>query len=95
MAKILASKLILKNNNKNKNNNIKRKRFWLGQVLMERHSKGEFHVLVKQLKLFDHEFFFKHFHMTHENLRNLLTMVTPRILNSSLRRKAIGPMETL
>ena len=26
---------------------------------MERHSKGEFHVLVKELKLFDHEFFFK------------------------------------
>ena len=27
---------------------------------MERYSKGEFHVLVKKLKLFDHEFFLKH-----------------------------------
>ena len=27
---------------------------------MERHSKGEFHVLVKEIKLFHHEFFFKH-----------------------------------
>ena len=27
---------------------------------MERHSKGEFHVLIEALKLFDHEFFFKH-----------------------------------
>ena len=29
------------------------------QFFMERHSKGEFHVLVKELKQFDHEFFFK------------------------------------
>ena len=41
-------------------NNIKRKRLWVWQIFMERHSKGEFHVLVKELKLFDHEFFFKH-----------------------------------
>ena len=27
---------------------------------MERHSKGEFHVLVKEMKLFGHEFSFKH-----------------------------------
>ena len=43
-----------------KNNDIKRKRFWVQQIFMERHSKGEFHVLVKKMKLFDHEFFFKH-----------------------------------
>ena len=30
------------------------------QIFMERHLKGEFHVLNKELKLFDHEFFFKH-----------------------------------
>ena len=30
------------------------------QIFMERYSKGEFHVLVKELKLFDHESFFKH-----------------------------------
>ena len=30
-------------------------------MFMERHSKREFHVLVKELKLFDGEFFFKHF----------------------------------
>ena len=41
-------------------NNIKRKRLWVWQISTERHSKGEFHVLVKALKLFHHEFFFKH-----------------------------------
>ena len=38
--------------------NIKRKRLWVLKVFMERHSKGEFHILVKELKPFDHEFFF-------------------------------------
>ena len=32
---------------------------------MERHSKGEFHVLIKELKLFHHEFFFKHIATRH------------------------------
>ena len=62
---------------------------------MERHSKGEFHVLVKELKLFDHEFFFKKFCMTSEKLENLLTMVAPRIMRNSLRREAIGLKERL
>ena len=69
---------------------------------MERHSKREFHVLVKELKLFDHEFFFKQFRMTPEKLENLLTMVAPwismvapRIMKRSLRREAIGPRERL
>ena len=62
---------------------------------MERHSKGEFHVLVKELKLFDHEFFFKQFRMTPEKLEKFLTMVAPRITRSLLCREAIGPRETL
>ena len=36
---------------KRKNNNIKRKIFRTEQIIMERHSKGEFHVSVKGLKL--------------------------------------------
>ena len=62
---------------------------------MGRHSKREFHVLVKELKLFDHEFFFKQFRMTPEKLENLLTMLTRRIMRSSLRREGIGPRERL
>ena len=34
-------------------------------MLEERQSKGEFHVFVKELKLFDHEFFFKHIATQH------------------------------
>ena len=99
MAKISARKLILcesiRLHFKRKNNNIKRKRFWVRQIFMERHSKGEFHVLVKELKLFDHEFFFKQFRMTPEKLEKFLTMVAPRITRSLLCREAIGLCITL
>ena len=68
MPKISARKLIpwelLRLNFKRKNN-INRKRLWVWQIFMERHLKGEFHVLVKELKLFDHEFFFNHIATRH------------------------------
>ena len=35
------------------------------QIFMDRYSEGEFHVLVKELKLFDHEFFLKHIATRH------------------------------
>ena len=66
MLKILARKLILCElphlHYKYKN---KRKRLWVKEMFEERKSKGEFHVLVKELKLFDHEFFFKHIATQH------------------------------
>ena len=40
----------------NANIKIKRKRFWIRQIFMERHWKGNVLILVKELKLFDHEF---------------------------------------
>ena len=62
-AKNFSMKLILcellRLNFKHKNN-IKRKRLWVWQIFMDRYSKGKFHVLVKELKLFDHELFFRH-----------------------------------
>ena len=48
----------------------------------ERQSKGEFHVLVKELKLFDHEFFFKdiatqHFDFSQRCLTVLVSSFNP------------------
>ena len=66
MVKILARKLIfcklLRLHYKYKS---KGKRLWVKKIVEERQSKGEFHVLVKELKLFDHEFFFKHIATQH------------------------------
>ena len=39
----------------------KRKRFWVRKVYEERLEKGEFHLLVRDLRLHDHEYFFKRF----------------------------------
>ena len=38
---------------------------------MKRHSKSEFHLLIKELKQFDHEFFFNHLRMAPEKLKKL------------------------
>ena len=66
MVKILARKLklceLLRFHYKYKN---KTKRLWLKEIFIERQLKGEFHVLGKELKLFDHEFFFKHIATEH------------------------------
>ena len=39
---------------------LREKDFWVQQIFMERHSKGDCHVMVNKMKLFDHEFLFKH-----------------------------------
>ena len=58
MTEISARKLILcellRLNFKHKTN-IKRGRLWVWQIFMDRHSKGGFHILVKELM-----FFFEH-----------------------------------
>ena len=74
---------------------IRKHRVWVRKILTERKSKGEYHVLVKELKLFDHEFFFKQFRMSPTRFEELLQLVGPVITKSSLRREAIGPEERL
>ena len=39
----------------------KRKRFWMRRIYLERQQKGEFHLVVREMMLFDHEYFFKCF----------------------------------
>ena len=34
----------------------KRKRFWMKRIYLERQQKGEFHLLVREMMLFDYEF---------------------------------------
>ena len=37
----------------------RRKRMWVRKIFRERKQKGEFHLLIKELRLHDHEYFFK------------------------------------
>ena len=57
--------------------------------------KGEFHTLITDMKLFDHEYFYKQFRMTPQKLEELLSWIGPLITKDSLRREAIGPEERL
>ena len=38
-----------------------RKKIWVRQIFQEHETKGEFHMLVKDLRLFDKEYFFRNF----------------------------------
>ena len=56
--KLLLLKLLNQIENKNRGKN---KRFWVRKLYVERLQKGEFHLLVRDLRLHDHEYFFKDF----------------------------------
>ena len=50
-----------------------KKRFWVRQLFKERKQKGEYHLLVKDMRLFDHEFFFMQFRMLPDKYEKLLS----------------------
>ena len=77
--------------------NKKRKhRMWVRKIFAERKQKGEFHLLVRDLKLHDDEYFFKYFRMSTIRFEELLRKVAPRIKKSNLRRfDVVGPSERL
>ena len=72
-----------------------KRRFRVRSIFAERQTKGEFHTLVADMKLFDHEYFQKQFRMSPTRLEELLGWITPRIINNSEKRQAIGPEERL
>ena len=69
-------------------------RFWVRRIYRERKEKGEFYILVKEAKLFDHELFFKMFRMFPAKFEQLLQYVAPSIMKRS-QREPIGPEERL
>ena len=72
-----------------------RKRMWVRQLFKERETKGAFNLLVKDMALYDQEYFFKFFRMTPTKYEQLLQLVAPAITKCSIRREAIGPSERL
>ena len=49
-----------------------KKRFWVRRIFQERKQKGEYHLLLQDLHLHDHEYFFKCFRMSHSKYEELL-----------------------
>ena len=59
-------------------------------------TKGEFHALIAEMRLKDHESFYKYFHMTPQRFSHLLSLVGPSIKRQDTRlREAIPPDERL
>ena len=72
-----------------------KKRFWVRQLFKERKQKGEYHLLVKDMRLFDHEFFFMQFRMLPDKYEKLLLLIAPLITKSSIRRESISADQRL
>ena len=72
-----------------------KRRFWVRRLFAERQTKGEFHTLIADMKLFDHEYFQKQFRMLPTKLEELLGWIAPRIIKNSEKRQTIGQEERL
>ena len=90
--------LLLRRRTKRRQQKYK-KNFWVRKIFQERTSKGEYHLLVQDLKLFDHFvhlYFFQCFRMTPSTYEKLLSWVGPLITRKSTRmREPIGASERL
>ena len=79
-----------------KSNKKYKKRFWVRQLYQERKQKGDFHLLIQDLKLYDHQIFFQYFRMSPTELETLLTWVAPLIIKKETKmRESIQPSERL
>lgn len=54
-------------------------------LLMERLAKGEYYLLIHDMKSFDHVNFFKHLRMTPSKFQELLLFVVPMIIRRTAR----------
>ena len=72
-----------------------KKRMWVRKIFQERKQKGEFHLLIQELRIHDQEYFFKYFRMSPTRYEHFLGMVAPLITKSSVKRETIGASERL
>ena len=57
----------------------KKRKYWVRKIYAERQTKGEYHLLVQDLKLHDQNYFFRCFRMSPENFEMLLSWIGPKI----------------
>ena len=62
-----------------------KKSVWVRKLLQERLTKGEFYLLIDDMKRFDHIQFFKHFRMMPSKFEELLSFIAPLITKSTYR----------
>ena len=73
-----------------------RRRMWVRNIFQSRSTRGEYHSLVAEMRLGDHESFYKYFHMTPQRFSHLLGLVGPSIKREDTRFcLAVPPDERL
>ena len=95
---LLQQQILLLNLIKRRQYQIKKKRkkrYWMRKIFQEREEKSLFTTLVKDLQLFDREYFFKNFGMDTRTFEDLLSWIAPILQKSSLRRSTATPVERL
>ena len=95
---LLQQQILLLNLIKRRQYQIKKKRkkrYWMRKIFQEREEKSLFTTLVKDLQLFDREYFFKNFRMNIRTFEDFLSWIAPIIQKSSLQRSSATPAERL
>ena len=60
-------------------NRKQQRRMWVRKIFQSRRTKGEYHALITEMRLGDHESFYRYFHMTPQRFSHLLSLVGPHI----------------
>ena len=73
-----------------------KKSAWVRKIFEDRSKKGEFHLLVRDLRLHDRQYFFRCFRMSPSTIEELLSFIAPAIIKkTTVMRDPIGPAERL
>ena len=93
----LSTSLLAIRNIKKSRVNAKRKhKFWVREIFRRRIQSGAFNTIVRELRLFDREYFFRFLRMSSERFEDLLSRVGPLIKKKKCRsREPISPAERL
>ena len=69
---------------------------WVRKIFRNRAEMGEYHGLINEMRLFDHESYYKYFHMTPTRFDSLLSLVGPLITRqTTLMRAPVSAGERL
>ena len=88
---MMTKKLLLLRNLMSRNK--RKKKMWVRKVYQEKKGKGEFHCLIKEMKLHDHALFFPYFRISPAKYEHLLAKVVLRLQTCSEKRDPICPSE--
>ena len=79
-----------------KRRRTQQRRVWVRKIFQSRCTKGEYHALITEMRLGDHQSFYRYFHMTPQHFSHLLSLVGPSInRQDTCFRRTIPPGERL